>query len=325
MEIHLAYFVKRVINSLLILLITISFVFIAGRLIGDPALNMLGPGASDVALENLRRAAGLNDPLIVQYLHYIGGILTGDFGISYRYGFSVLPSENLAEIGQPVLDIVLERLPATIALAGAALTMAVPLGIFMGVTAAASPRSVADRIVTVLSLAGVSVVQFWLGLMLIVLFAVQLGWFPTGGYGGWSHIFLPALTLAARPIGRIAQVTRSAVIQELSKPYIVTARAKGVPEIKVVYVHALKNASIPIVTMIGDELSALLTGAILVEKVFAWPGIGLLIIDSLSRSDLPLIQAAIAVVAALVVLVNLCVDLSYRLLNPRIRLSETEA
>lgn len=320
----MAYVVKRVINSLLILLITISFVFIAGRMIGDPALNMLGSGASDLALENLRVAAGLNDPIIVQYLRYIGNLLTGDFGVSYRYGFSVLPSENLAEIGQPVIDIVLERLPATFALAGTALALAIPLGLFMGVTAAANPRSIADRIVTVLSLAGVSVVQFWLGLMLIVLFAVQLGWLPTGGYGGWSYVILPALTLAARPIGRIAQVTRSAVIQELSKPYIMTARAKGVPEVRVVYVHALKNASIPIVTMIGDELSALLTGAILVEKIFAWPGVGLLIIDSLSRSDLPLIQASIAVVAALVVGVNLAVDLSYRVLNPRIQLSKAE-
>lgn len=320
----MAYVVKRVINSLLILLITISFVFIAGRMIGDPALNMLGSGASDLALENLRVAAGLNDPIIFQYLRYIGNLLTGDFGVSYRYGFSVLPSENLAEIGQPVIDIVLERLPATFALAGTALALAIPLGLFMGVTAAANPRSITDRIVTVLSLAGVSIVQFWLGLMLIVLFAVQLGWLPTGGYGGWSYVILPALTLAARPIGRIAQVTRSAVIQELSKPYIMTARAKGVPEVRVVYVHALKNASIPIVTMIGDELSALLTGAILVEKIFAWPGVGLLIIDSLSRSDLPLIQASIAVVAALVVGVNLAVDLSYRVLNPRIQLSKAE-
>lgn len=318
----MAYVIKRICNSLLILFITISFVFIAGRLIGDPALNMLGSGASDLAINNLREAAGLNDPLFVQYVRYVGGILTGDFGVSYRYGYSVLPSENLSEIAQPVLDIVLERLPATFALAGAALSVAVPLGIYMGVTAAANPRSAADRIVTVLSLAGVSVVQFWLGLMLIVLFAVQLGWLPTGGYGGFSYVILPALTLAARPIGRIAQVTRSAVIQELSKPYIVTARAKGVPEFKVVYVHALKNASIPIVTMIGDELSALLTGAILVEKVFAWPGVGLLIIDSLSRSDLPLIQASIAVVAALVVTVNLLVDFSYRLLNPSIRLGQ---
>ena len=208
------YFLKRLGNSLLILLLTVSFVFIAGRMIGDPALNMLGPGASDVALENLRRAAGLNDPILVQYGRYIGNLLQGDFGVSYRYGYSVLPTASLEDIGQPVIEIVLERLPATFFLAAAALAFAVPLGLFMGVTAAAYPRSIADRIVTVLSLAGVSVVQFWLGLMLIVLFAVHLGWLPTGGYEGPSYVILPALTLAARPIGRIAQVTRSAVLEE---------------------------------------------------------------------------------------------------------------
>jgi len=320
-----AYLIKRTVNSAIILLLTVSFVFFAGRLIGDPALNMLGPGASDVALENLRRAAGLNDPILIQYFRYILNLLSGDFGISYRYGFSVLPSEKLSEIGQPVIEIVLERLPATFFLAGASMGFAVPLGVIMGVTAAANPRSIADRIVTVMSLAGVSIVQFWLGLMLIVFFAVHLGWLPTGGYGEWWHVILPALTLAARPIGRIAQVTRSAVLEELAKPYIMTARAKGLPPTRVVYLHSLRNAAIPIVTMIGDELSALLTGAILVEKIFAWPGIGLLIIDSLSRSDLPLIQASIIVVAALVVCVNLLVDIAYRLLNPRIRIGKKEA
>ena len=219
-----------------------------------------------------------------------------------------------------MFDIVVERLPATFLLAGAALVIAVPLGVVMGVTAAARPRSLMDRIVTILSLAGVSIVQFWLGLMLIVLFAVQLGWLPTGGYGEPHHVILPAMTLAARPIGRIAQVTRSAMLDELAKPYIVSARAKGVEEWRVIYLHALKNAAIPIVTMVGDETSALLTGAILVEKIFAWPGVGLLIIDSLTRSDLPLIQASIAVVAGLVIVVNLLVDLSYRQFKPDIKL-----
>jgi len=317
----MSYALRRIFNSLILLLITISFVFFAGRLIGDPALNMLGPGATPAALEKLRVAAGLNDPLWLQYIRYIGGVLTGDFGVSYRFGFSVLPALDLADLGRPVIGIVLERLPATFLLAGTALVIAVPLGIFMGVTAAAHPRSFADRVVTVLSLAGVSVVQFWLGLMLIVLFAVQLGWLPTGGYGGLRHAILPALTLAARPIGRIAQVTRSAMLDELAKPYVITARAKGVQNHRVVYHHALKNAAIPIVTMIGDETSALLTGAILVEKIFAWPGVGLLIIDSLSRSDLPLIQASIAVVAALVITVNLLVDFSYRYFRPEITFS----
>ena len=314
------YTLRRILNSIILLIVTISFVFFAGRMIGDPALNILGPGATPAALEKLRIVAGLNDPLWQQYLNYIGGLLIGDFGVSYRFGFSVLPALDLKELGQPVINIVLERLPATFFLAGSALAVAVPLGILMGVTAAAHPRSSADRIVTALSLAGVSVVQFWLGLMLIVLFSVQLGWLPTGGYGGFHHVILPALTLAARPIGRIAQVTRSAMMDELAKPYIVTARAKGVQNHRIVYHHALKNAAIPIVTMIGDETSALLTGAILVEKIFAWPGVGLLIIDSLSRSDLPLIQASIAIVAALVIIVNLLVDFSYSYFKPEITL-----
>ena len=316
------YLLKRVINSILLLLITVSFVFFACRMIGDPALNMLGPGANDIALENLRRAAGLNDPLWLQWVRYMGGLLQGDFGVSYRYGFSVIPEADLKDIGVPVVDLVAERLPATFLLAGAAMAIAVPLGLGMGVIAAAYPRHLADRLVTVLSLAGVSIVQFWLGLMLIVLFAVQLGWLPTGGYGEPAHVILPALTLAARPIGRIAQVARSAMLDELAKPYVVTARAKGVAEWRVILLHALRNAAIPIITMIGDELSALLTGAILVEKIFAWPGIGLLIIDSLSRSDLPIIQVSITVVAALVIIVNLLVDFAYRIIDPQIQLGQ---
>lgn len=316
------YLLKRVINSVLLLLITVSFVFFACRMIGDPALNMLGPGANDIALENLRRAAGLNDPLWLQWVRYMGGLLQGDFGVSYRYGFSVIPEADLKDIGVPVVDLVAERLPATFLLAGVAMAIAVPLGLGMGVIAAAYPRHLADRLVTVLSLAGVSIVQFWLGLMLIVLFAVQLGWLPTGGYGEPAHVILPALTLAARPIGRIAQVARSAMLDELAKPYVVTARAKGVAEWRVILLHALRNAAIPIITMIGDELSALLTGAILVEKIFAWPGIGLLIIDSLSRSDLPIIQVSITVVATLVIIVNLLVDFAYRIIDPQIKLGQ---
>ena len=197
----MAYFVKRFANSLLLLLLTVSFVFLAGRLIGDPALNMLGPGASEVALNNLRRAAGLNDPLWQQYVRYVGQLLQGDFGVSYRFGFSVLPSEKLDEIGQPVIGIVLDRLPATFVLAGVAMGLAVPAGVVMGIVAAAYPRSIADRTVTVIALAGVSIVQFWLGLMLIVFFAVQLGWLPTGGYGSPAHVLLPRID-AGGPAGR---------------------------------------------------------------------------------------------------------------------------
>ncbi len=236
-----------------------------------------------------------------------------------------MPAEALRGTGQPVLPVVLERLPATFFLAGVAIAIAFSLAIVMGTAAAAWPRSAVDRLVTVLSLAGVSIVQFWLGLMLIVLFGVTLGWLPTTGYGGLEFVILPALTLAARPMGRIAQVVRSAMLDELAKPYVTAARAKGASGARLVFVHSLKNAAVPIITMTGDELSALLTGAILVETVFAWPGVGLLLIDSLNRGDLPMVQAGIFVVATLVITVNFLVDVSYTVLDPKIRLKRAEA
>lgn len=317
----MGYFVRRFANSLVLLLALISFVFLSGRLIGDPALNILGINASEQALENFRENTGLNDPILVQYGGYIVDAVRGDFGVSYRFGFSIMPSEDFRDSGTEVLPIALERLPNTFRLAGASIAIAVTVALVMGVLAARRPGSVLDRAINVVALAGVSVVQFWLGLILITLFAVRFGWFPTSGAGGLDHVVLPALTLAMRPMGRIAQVVRSSMLDELAKPYVVAARAKGVSERRVVLVHALKNAAVPIVTMIGDELSALLTGAVLVETVFAWPGIGLLLFDSLRRGDLPLIQVSIFVVGALVVIVNFLVDLSYGVLHPRVRVA----
>ncbi|AKP00011.1 MAG: ABC transporter permease [Marinovum algicola] len=314
------YLLRRFMQSLLLLFVLISFVFVVGRIIGDPALIMLGTSASETALDQLRENLGLNQPIWQQYLVFLGDLVQGDFGVSFRYGFSMMPSDALRAEGTPVLPIVLSRLPATFLLAGTALVLAFSLAVVLGCLAAMYPRSWIDNLVNVISLASVSVVQFWLGLILIIVFSVQLGLLPTGGYGSWQHLILPALTLAARPLGRISQVVRSAMLDELSKPYIAAARAKGVPEWRVVFVHALKNASIPIVTITGDELSQLLTGAMLVETVFAWPGIGLLLIDSLGRRDLPMVQAGICVVAALVILVNLAVDFAYTVLNPRIEM-----
>ncbi len=319
------YLARRFLHSVILLLVTVSFVFVAGRSIGDPALNILGVNATEQALNTLRANIGLNDPLLIQYFRFIGDVIQGDFGVSYRFGFSVMPAEALRDgLGRPVLPLVLDRLPATFFLAGVAMAIAFSLAIAMGTAAALWPRSVMDRLVTVLSLAGVSVVQFWLGLMLIVLVGVNLGWLPTTGYGGLEYVILPALTLAARPMGRIAQVVRSAMLDELAKPYVTAARAKGASDARIVFVHAAKNAAIPIVTITGDELSALLTGAILVETVFAWPGIGLLLIDSLNRGDLPMVQAGIFVVAALVITVNFLVDVAYTLLNPRIQLTQAK-
>lgn len=321
----MAYFVRRFANSLVLLLALISFVFLSGRLIGDPALNILGINASEQALDNFRENTGLNDPILVQYVGYIADVVRGDFGVSYRFGFSIMPSEDFRDSGTEVLPIALDRLPNTFRLAGASIALAVTAALVMGVLAARRPGSVLDRAINVVALAGVSVVQFWLGLILITVFAVRFGWFPTSGSGGLDHLVLPALTLAMRPMGRIAQVVRSSMLDELAKPYVVAARAKGVSERRVVLVHALKNAAVPIVTMIGDELSALLTGAVLVETVFAWPGIGLLLFDSLRRGDLPLIQVSIFVVGALVVIVNFLVDLSYGVLHPRVRVSGAAA
>lgn len=320
----LTFILRRLLHSIILLFALVSFVFVVGRIIGDPALILLGTNATDAALQQVRENLGLTAPIWQQYLVFVTDLLQGDFGTSFRYGFSVLPTDLLRAEGTPVLPVVLQRLPATFMLAGAALGMAFILAIVMGCLAAMYPRSWIDHLVNVVSLASVSLVQFWFGLILILLLSVHLGLFPTGGYGSWHHLILPALTLAARPLGRIAQVVRSAMLDELAKPYINAARAKGVSETRVVFVHALKNASIPIVTITGDELSQLLTGAMLVETVFAWPGIGMLLIDSLARRDLPMVQAGIFVVATLVVLVNLLVDIAYTVINPRIALDSQE-
>ena len=214
------YLLRRLLHSFILLLVTVSFVFFAGRSIGDPALNILGVNATEQALETLRANIGLNDPLYIQYFRFLGDVVQGDFGVSYRFGFSVVPAEALRDgLGTPVLPLVLDRLPATFFLAGTAMALALSLAIAMGIAAAVWPRSAIDRLVTVLSLAGVSVVQFWLGLMLIVLFGVNLGWLPTTGYGGLEFVILPALTLAAPPHGtdrpgraqRDARRTRKAV------------------------------------------------------------------------------------------------------------------
>lgn len=318
-------FLRRLVHSIILLFFVLTFVFLAGRMIGDPALNILGPSATEKALDTLRENMGLNDPIWKQYLNFLKDVAGGDFGVSYRYGLTQMPAEDLRGGGYEVMPIVLSRLPATFALAGVAISIAGILALLLGTSAAMRPRSVIDRLVNVTSLAGVSIVQFWLGIMLIVFFAVQLGWLPTSGYGSWQHVLLPAITLSARAMGRLAQVVRSSMLDELSKPYIVAAKAKGLPKVRLVYIHALKNAAIPVVTLLGTELSSLLTGTILVETVFAWPGIGLLLIEALTRRDLPMVQAGIFTIAVLVILINLCVDIAYTFLNPKVRFPSKEA
>jgi len=234
--------------------------------------------------------------------------LRGDFGNSFWQQV-------------PALELVLARLPATLLLAAATMAIALPSAILLGALAVLKPGSWADRLVNVASLSGVSVVDFWLGLMLILIFSVNLGWVPTSGYGGIEYIVLPALVLAASPLGRIAQITRTAMLDEMSKPYIRAARAKGMSRRQAIFRHGLKNAFVPIITMAGDETTSVLNGAVVVEAVFAWPGIGLLLIQAIQRRDLPLIEATVLVVAVLVIVVNMLVDFAYAYLNPRIRYS----
>ena len=281
-------------------------VFVVARMLGDPAKLMLPLEATEEQYLALRKAMGFDDPLYIQFARFVSDVARGDFGKSLW--------QNV-----PSLPLVLNRLPATMLLTAGTMTLAILVAIPVGTISAMRPRSFADRLSTVFSLAGVSIAEFWLALMLILFFAVQLGWVHTSGYGEWKHLILPSISLALRPIGRIAQVVRSSMLEELGKPYIVTARAKGLPERVVVFYHALKNASIPIITLTGDEIAGLVNGAVVAEVVFGWPGVGLLVIDAIEKRDLPLIQADVFVVAVLVVLINLLVDIIYAYLDPRVR------
>jgi peptide/nickel transport system permease protein len=298
--------IRRLLHSIIILFGLVIVVFFVTHMLGDPARLMLRPEATEEQVQALRDTLGLNDPLHVQFGRYMSNLAQGDFGDSIWQRV-------------PALPIVLDRIPATLYLAGVTLLLSVPLAILLGIISAVRPRSIADRLVTVFSLGGVSTADFWLGLMLILLFAVQLRWLPTSGYGGLDYVILPAVALAVRPMGRISQVVRSAMLDEMSKPYMVTARSKGLKERVVVFRHALKNAFIPVVTLAGDEASVILNGAVVIETLFGWPGVGVLLIQAIERRDLPLIEASVISIAVMIVTVNLIVDLAYTLLDPRVR------
>lgn len=293
-------------HSVLILIGLVIVVFFVTHMLGDPARLMLRPEATEEQVQALRDSLGLNDPMYVQFGRFISDLVRGDFGDSMWQRV-------------PALPIVLDRVPATLYLAGVTLLLAFPLAVVLGIVSAVRPRSIWDRIVTVISLGGVSTADFWVGLMLILFFAVQLGWLPTSGYGGLQYVILPAIALALRPMGRISQVVRSAMLDEMSKQYMVTARAKGLKERTVVVGHALKNAFIPVITLGGDEAAALLNGAVVIETLFGWPGVGILLIQAIERRDLPLIEASVLTIAVMIVTVNLLVDLTYALLDPRVR------
>ena len=281
-------------------------VFFVTHLLGDPASLMLRPEATEQQRQALRESLGLNDPILVQFGRYMADLTRADFGNSIWQRV-------------PAMQIVLDRLPATLYLALSTLVVALPLALLLGIISAIKPRSLADRVVTVVSLTGVSTADFWLGLMLILLFAVRFNWLPTSGYGGLTFVILPAATLAVRPIGRISQVVRSAMLDQMRSGYVTTARAKGLTERIVILSHTLKNAAIPILTLMGDEAASLLNGAVVIETLFGWPGVGILLIQAIENRDLPLIEASVIVIAIMIVGVNLLVDLAYTLIDPRVR------
>jgi peptide/nickel transport system permease protein len=305
-----SYLVWRSLHSLLLLwLVTVVVFGLLHLTPGDPASLMLGEQATPEQIRDLRRSLGLDEPLLTQYTRFLGHAVRGDFGMSIR-------------AQRPALEVVLERLPATLLLAAGAFTFALALGLPIGVLSAAKRLSLWDHGSMALALMGQSMPVFWLGLMLIIVFSVHLRWLPVSGAGGPLHLVLPAITLGTFLIGLIIRLTRSSMLEVLGQDYVRTARAKGLGERAVIIRHALRNALIPVVTLLGLQLGILLGGAVITETVFAWPGVGMVTVTAIHQRDYPVVQCAVLVSAVLVVSINWAVDVLYHVLDPRIRGAE---
>ncbi|XHE15370.1 ABC transporter permease [Agrobacterium deltaense] len=296
----------RLLRALLTIVLVVTFAFIVLRLSGDPALAIMGNEAPPEALAAFRREWGLDDPLWLQYLTYFRAIFRGEFGISMRGGGRAL-------------DLVMSRIPATLALTLPALVLKLSIGIPAGIYAALHRNTRIDRAVMVAAVTGYTVPSFVLGLLLVQWFSIWLGWLPTGGGGGWQHLLLPVLTLGIGGGAVLARFVRSAMLEVLGQPYIRTASAKGIPWAAVVRGHALPNAAIPTVTIIGFLVGNLIAGAVVVESVFSWPGIGNLLVVSVTARDLSVVQCILLLVTVTMVFSNLTVDFLYGVLDPRLR------
>lgn len=283
----------------------VTLVFFVTRVLGDPTVLLLPVGAGQAELDAMRHALGLDRPLYQQYAHTLWAMLHGDFGISFQYM-------------QPAFDVVLRHMPATVTLALTALLFGVLLGAAAGAVAALMRGTLLELLVMVAALLGQATPVFWLGVMLILLFAVQLGWLPTGGAGGVRHVVLPAATLAVFVTASIARLLRSSMLDALREDYVRTARAKGLLPHTVFFWHVARNALIPVVTMVGIIAGELLGGSVVTETVFAWPGVGRLIVQAIQVHDFPVIQTGVVVVAVLFIVINVMVDMLYGVLDPRI-------
>jgi peptide/nickel transport system permease protein len=302
----LMFAASRGLRALLTILFVMTFAFVVLRLSGDPALLIMSVDAPPEAIKAFREAWGLERPLWEQYFAYLGHAAVGDFGKSMRDG-------------RPAIELVMERVPATLALTLPALALKIGIGIPAGIYAALHRNSMADRVTMAVSVAGFTMPSFVLALLLVLVFAVNLGWLPASGSGSLAHAVLPIITLGTADAAIMARFTRSAMLEVLGQPYVRAASAKGVTWRRVISHHALPNAAIPTVTIIGFMIGSLVAGAVVVESVFAWPGIGRLLVSAVANRDLAIVQALLMVIAAWMVMANLAVDLAYGWLDPRVR------
>jgi len=303
----LRFLARRLALTIPVLIGVATLVFSLIHLIpGDPAHAMLGEAAAQSDVDALRRQLGLDRPLVEQYGSFLVGLARGDLGLSLR-------------TGAPVTAQIIERLPATLELAAAAMLVAIGLAIPLGIAAAVWRGTLIDHAAMTLALSGMSIPNFWLGPLLAIVFAVEFGWLPVSGRGGLEHLVLPALSLGAALAAILARMTRATLLEELREPYVQAARARGVSRVRAVVGHAFRNSLIPLVTIVGLQFGAVLTGAVITETIFAWPGIGRLLIQSIGFRDYPLVQGCILLIAVTYVGVNLLTDLVYGVLDPRIR------
>ena len=303
----LRYLLHRLLYTLPVIWLVVSIVFLLIHFVpGDPIQQMLGEGAASADIESARHAYGLDVPLGRQYLNYWKGVLHGDLGPSLRFN-------------QGVSKLIAQRYPYTLQLTLAALLVAILLAIPAGVRSARHRNQWDDRALSVVSLFGLSFPNFALGPVLILLFSIQLGWLPVSGSGSWLHLILPAITMGGALAAILTRMVRTSMLEELGQDYIRTARAKGLPERTVVYRHALRNAMIPIVTVLGLQFGALLAGAIVTETIFSWPGIGRLTVEAIANRDYYLVQGCILAIGLTYVAVNFLTDFVYSIVNPRIR------
>ncbi|MBW2337402.1 MAG: ABC transporter permease [Deltaproteobacteria bacterium] len=305
------YLLQKLFRAVLTICIIVSFVFIALRMSGDAALQIYGADVDEAVLEALRKSWGLDKPIWQQYLGFIGNIFRGELGTSYLDG-------------RDAIEVVMERVPKTLSLMGITAIFTFLIGIPAGIYAALHHNTAIDRATMTLAVGGLSIPNFFLGVLLILLFSVTLRLLPSAGSETWQHYIMPVITMATAEASVFARFMRSSMLEVLSQPYIRTAMAKGVPWQKVVREHALPNAAIPTVTVAGFFVGSLIVGGVITENVFAWPGVGRLLVDSVANRDLAVVQVAILLIAVSMVTTNLIVDLSYGWLDPRVRDLQTK-